>query len=348
MGVLFSNLSRDQFQIVESDVLRPLGLYRTRRLFAWIDPGKLNFSGLSANPCPDAIKILRAHPEQIDWVALSGNPCPDAVVLLRENPENIDWDWISCNPCPDALALLRENPEKIHKIALSQNHCPDAIPLLIETSNIKLNAARINQLAIVMSAFPTYSSTLWILRESPENINWDWISEHPHPEAIKLLRESPENINRWELSRNPCAEAVAILREDPRSIAWRILSENYCPDAIALLRENLEKIDWTRLSRNTCPDAVALLRETPNKIDWPALAMNWCPDALTLFSTATATTENVNWEELSKNPGIFEEVYDYEAMRAAMDIHREGLAKAAFHPRRLARYLEAGDNPEDF
>ena len=36
--------------------------------------------------------------------------------------------------------------------------------------------------------------------------------------------------------------------------------------------------------------------------------------------------------------------YDYPAMRARMDVHREALAAAAFHPRRLARWLESTED----
>ena len=35
--------------------------------------------------------------------------------------------------------------------------------------------------------------------------------------------------------------------------------------------------------------------------------------------------------------------YDYAAARARMDVHREALAAAAFHPRRLARWLESAE-----
>jgi len=51
---------------------------------------------------------------------------------------------------------------------------------------------------------------------------------------------------------------------------------------------------------------------------------------------------------LSMKSHIFEEVYDYAAMRAAADVHREALARAALHPRRLARHLALGGEPEDF
>jgi hypothetical protein len=39
--------------------------------------------------------------------------------------------------------------------------------------------------------------------------------------------------------------------------------------------------------------------------------------------------------------------YDYIALRAKMDVHREALAAAVFHPRRLARWLVAGGGDWD-
>ena len=48
------------------------------------------------------------------------------------------------------------------------------------------------------------------------------------------------------------------------------------------------------------------------------------------------------------NPHIFIEVYDYAAIRAHMDLIREDLAKAAGHPARLMRHLEAGGRIDDF
>jgi hypothetical protein len=251
--------------------------------------------------------------------------------------------------CLDVVALLRENPGKIEIYRLLQNQGLDAIDIFIERTGFSPDSAHMNMVVAMLRTYPAYLPIIVSrLRASPENIDWNVLSENPHPEAIKLLRENPDKINQWGLSRNPCADAVAILREDLHGIAWHILSANPCPDAVALLRENFDKVHWVKLSKNPCPDAVALLRENPDKIDWKELATNWCPGAVSLFSDTTVAEQNISWEKLSGNPGIFEEVYDYDAMRAVMDIHRESLAKVAFHPRRLARHLEFGGDPDDF
>lgn len=40
--------------------------------------------------------------------------------------------------------------------------------------------------------------------------------------------------------------------------------------------------------------------------------------------------------------------YDYAGLRERMDVHREALAAAVFHPRRLARWLDAGGDSDDW
>ena len=132
---------------------------------------------------------------------------------------------------------------------------------------------------------------------------------------------------------------------DPDKIDWRGLSGNTCPVAVALLAANLDKIYWVNLSCNTCPAAAALLAANLDKIDWRFLSTNSCPAAMALLE---ANPDKVNWACLSQNPAIFEEVYDYAAMRAAADVHREALARAALHPRRLARHLALGGAHQDF
>ena len=46
------------------------------------------------------------------------------------------------------------------------------------------------------------------------------------------------------------------------------------------------------------------------------------------------------WLPLCTNPSIFQ--FDYTFYRERMNVHREELMKAAFHPKRLKRSLELG------
>ena len=125
------------------------------------------------------------------------------------------------------------------------------------------------------------------------------------------------------------------------------LSFNPCPAAVEMLVANPDKINWAHLSENSCPAAVALLVANPDRIVWEYLSANTCPAAVELLALRPAG-RSINMVALSRNPAIFEEVYDYPAMRAAMDPHREALAVAAGHPRRLARHLELGGEADDF
>jgi len=96
------------------------------RLKSWIPLDKLKWSGLSRNPNPEAIELLRENPDKINWRLLSYNKNPRAIELLRENQDNIDWHGLSENPA--AIDLLLENPGRIMWGLLSAN--PAAIDLL--------------------------------------------------------------------------------------------------------------------------------------------------------------------------------------------------------------------------
>ena len=52
------------------------------RLCSWFPQDNLSFYGLSGNPSPAALALLRAEPDKIDWFALSGNPSEDAIEIL--------------------------------------------------------------------------------------------------------------------------------------------------------------------------------------------------------------------------------------------------------------------------
>ena len=90
-------------------------------------------------------------------------------------------------------------------------------------------------------------------------------------------------------------------------MVWDILSAN--PNAISILENNIDKIDWYQLCKN--PNAISILEHNVKKI---------------------------NWDALSCNPGINK--LNYQWLKERMDIIREDLMKAVFHPKRLEYYLE--------
>ena len=95
---------------------------------------------------------------------------------------------------------------------------------------------------------------------------------------------------------------------------WYYLSRN--PNAIRLLEQNPQKIFWSNLSEN--PNAICLLEQNPDKIDW---------------------------YYLSRNPNIF--TYDYVAMREEYKELKEELIQRAWHPMRIAAWLDAGMDIDD-
>ena len=95
---------------------------------------------------------------------------------------------------------------------------------------------------------------------------------------------------------------IELLKEnlDKQFLPW--LSEN--PNAISILEKNQDKINWVTLSSN--PNAISLLKKNPDKI-------NWCM--------------------LSSNEGKNE--INYPFLKERMDILREDLMKAVYHPKRF-------------
>ena len=80
------------------------------------------------------------------------------------------------------------------------------------------------------------------------------------------------------------------------------------------------------------------IKNSKNKIDnWLELSKN--RNAIPLLK---ANFDKINWYRISKNPSIFQ--CDYTFHRKRMDVHREELMKAVFHPKRLKCSLELGCN----
>ena len=80
---------------------------------------------------------------------------------------------------------------------------------------------------------------------------------------------------------------------------------------IDLLEKNQDKIKWYALSYN--PNAIDLLEKNQDKIDW-------------------------YW--LSQNAGVNE--INYNFLKERMDIIREDLMKAVYHPKKLEYYMNLG------
>ena len=119
-------------------------------------------------------------------------------------------------------------------------------------------------------------------------------------------------------------------------INWRQLSTN--PNAIHILEQNPDKIRWDMLSKN--PNAIHILEKNMYHINWCCLSTN--PNAIHLLEQ---NMDKIRWFSLSKNPSIFE--LDYKGMKERCSIYKEELICKAFHPSRIAKYLNMGLEMED-
>ena len=194
---------------------------------------------LSANPA--AIDMLKSKIEKeskmnerqleklkdkIDWDMLSQNPNPEAIKILKANPENINLDFLSANPA--AIDILKANTDDISWYELSANTNPEAIELL-KTKFYKINWE-------LLSANP---AGIDLLKSYPGNIKWNYLSQNPN--AIKMLKKKIDEENKmpeykledledfqkisWEmLSSNPAAIDLLEANKDKTRLRW--LSEN--------------------------------------------------------------------------------------------------------------------------
>ena len=266
---------------------------------------------VSQDPRPEAVALLMAYPEMINYDSLSLNPAPEALKILTENPDKINWVLFSKNSHPDAVALLLKNQNKIDVNYLAKNTHPDAIKLLIESIYVDVYG-QLRQSVPIWYAYIFAESSI--------------------PEVLALL-------------------LIPEIRERIGGFVDRILSENESPAAGAFLTKHPEYIHWQTFSANKSAAAAEILEANPQNISWDILAYNTGVEAAALFARNVASGARIPKKEQwlrFEHPAIFEEKYDYAAMRVAMDVHREALAKAAFHPRRLELYLAAGGDPDDF
>ena len=124
------------------------------------------------------------------------------------------------------------------------------------------------------------------------------------------------------LSANRNAIDFLTLPETINKINYYFLSDNTNPKALLLIEKKIieeqklsrtevdklsNRINWYSLSCN--PIAVELLEKYENKIDWSGLVNNPNPDALRLIKKELkrdVDSENIDWEELSANPMVFQ------------------------------------------
>ncbi len=137
----------------------------------------LDWSKLSNNNSPAAIKLLMDHPDKIDWQQLVWNKNPASTELMLAYPDRVDWKFLSKYGYHDhSMFVLRAHPGRIDWGSLSYNWSDDAIVLL---------------------------------KANPDKIDWNQLSKNTNPEAIAMIQAHLKH----EALRNQHKKALRV--DDP-------------------------------------------------------------------------------------------------------------------------------------
>jgi hypothetical protein len=161
----------------------------------------VNYSSLSKNTHPDAIKIIKRmseeDPDELDWYSIYGNP--EAIELIEQKIEEgvgdlvLYWEYIFKNS--KAIKIIQDNLTRMNDI-------PSRSDI---TCSLSENSGAID-----------------VLKANPNFIQWYFLSSNPG--AIEMLKANQDKINWSRLSRNPAA--INILKVNTNKIYWEELSEN--------------------------------------------------------------------------------------------------------------------------
>jgi hypothetical protein len=231
---------------------------------------ELCWSDLFKNP--NAIVFIERNIEKLEkmasfWDMLSQNP--NAMHILKNHPDKISFRGLSCNNNPEAIRILEENYGKIHWPLLCRN--PSAIALI---------ERRLGEPYIPEINWLDFRSP-----RPHKNINWSMLSENPNAMHILKQNPDKIVLHGLCANTNPeavemCAE---ILAHSPSQIEWGSLSGN--PSAIDLLEENQEKINYPNLSKNPAIFVYDYEEMKRNHMDFKQELMEkaWAPERIFRF-----------------------------------------------------------------
>ena len=248
----------------------------------------INWTRLSANEHPDAIKILQKNVHKIDWRELSGNSM--AIELLALNKDRIAHErlWLNSNPNKVYLLDISKCNRLCFREFVGMANLDDQRYYIFILNNIDAILTKIkyrtymdyiwqnlSNVGIIMALLRTCSST-------------DCKSLSNRPEMIDIVRNNPNIIDWGQLSANPAA--IDILKAHPEKIDWKQLSLN--PAAIDVLSMYPEKIDWENLCRNKNAYDIILMNQ--DKIDWNVLIETENPIFSDLLSRNLHKIDKIN------------------------------------------------------
>lgn len=278
---------------------------------------------------------------RLDWTGIALNENYEAMELLNKKRSNIKWSLLSINKNAMELFILpKYNEEKLidPEILFNIMHYENK---KLDWSQLSKNEGAIKIIKEHLLFEDTIPLEIYNDLDSSNKIDWGGLAANPNamPIIIKFIekyiqyediddeerpyyRYSQHFDDIWRnLSKNPKA-AKYLYENYPEKINWRAFSGN--PKAIRYLNNpiNYEKIDWSKLSKN--PAAINLLKENIEKIDWYYISCNTNPEAMELIRVKfeqelldaenntlhlLRTHEKLDWNELSQNPAIFEEIF---------------------------------------
>ena len=222
------------------------------------NPDKINYTLMSMNYCPEAIRILQRHRSATDVVMmplLSYNPF--AVDWLLEMGQ-IQWPYICRNPSKQAKRFIEtrlntpspytaEYPRMPNMHYLELNLSSWA-PILWETYYPKGAYPEMYEKQPTwknMSANPYFAELL--LTKYPEHISWTHFSINPNPLAVHYLLLNPKKIDLYFAEANPHPAMVQyVLKHGAERIDF---SRNTCPLALHYLAPVIYDYDAMRESR---------------------------------------------------------------------------------------------------
>ena len=318
----------------------------------WIKEEDLNWCALSQNP--NAISIIEKNLDKVIWEDLSMNT--NAIHILEKNLDKVNWDYLSANP--SAIHILENNLDKvdidyvltynINAYDFLKNHL-DMVPDIAYFSCLSENQS------------PT---AVKLLENYFEEIYWYELSANPY--AVHILKNNLDKVNWYMLSQNP--SAINIIEKNMDNIFWYGLSQN--PNAIHIIEKDLDnlhkqgKLDWSALSKNR--GAISILEKNIDKINKRELSIN--PNAIHLIKKILddggcgridcnngacdinecemRSNYLLDFYEIELNPSIF--TYDYKKIK---EDHKElnvELVEYLHRPCFIEKYIEAGNNIEDY
>jgi hypothetical protein len=210
------------------------------------NPDKINYTLMSNNRCPDAIRIIQRHRTAIDVAMmplLSTNPF--AFDWLLEMGQ-IRWPYIIRNPSKQAKQYLEtrlnipipyleiaEYPRvpNMHYLELNLSSWAPILWDMYYTKGVYHRMYQKNPTWKNMSANPYFAELL--LSKYPEQISWSHFSINPNPLAVHYLLDHSEKIDMYFAEANPHPAMVQYVLKQIADKGARVdFSRNTCPLAL--------------------------------------------------------------------------------------------------------------------